>query len=108
MVTNGPPYTEEVPLPKVRRSKPDETVAEIARMTKSDPFGNSGEREIGEKVSHQSNVPGQMVQTPIEKTVESRIGVTSDDRLGNRFGPRTETGSVSRSYTQGKQSMLRA
>ena len=45
MVTNGPPYTEGSPLPKISRSKPDEAIAEIARRTKSDPFGNSGEKE---------------------------------------------------------------
>jgi len=108
IVTNGPPYTEGSPLPKISRSKPDEAIAEIARRTKSDPFGNSGEREIGERVSNLSKIPDQMTQTPVEKTVESRTGVTSDDRLGDQFGPRTETGSVSRSYIQGKQSMLRA
>jgi len=108
MVTNGPPYTEGSPLPEISRSKPDEAITEIARRTKSDPFGSSGEIEIGEKVSNRSNISGQMVQTPIEKIVESRIGITSDDRLGDRFGPRTKTRSVSRSYTQGKQSMLRA
>jgi len=99
MVTNGPPNTERVPLPKVSRSKPDGTVAEIAHGTKSDPFGNSREREIGERVSNLSNIPGQTTQTPIEKTVESRTGVPSDDRLGDWFGPRTKTGSVARSYT---------
>ena len=108
MVTNGPPYIEEIPLPKVSCSKPDETIAEIACRTKSDSFGNYGEREIGERVSNLSNVPGQTAQTPVEKTVESRIEVTSDDRLGDRFDPITETGSVSRSYTQGKQSMLKS
>jgi len=50
MVINGPPYTEEVPLPKVRCSKPDGTVAKIARRTKSDLFGNPGKRETGEKI----------------------------------------------------------
>jgi len=108
MVINGPPYTEGVPLPKVSRSKPDGTIAEIAHKTKSDPFGNSGERETGEKVSNLSSIPSQMAQTPVEKTVESRTGVPSDDRLGDRFGPWIETRSVSRSYTQGKQSMPRA
>jgi len=108
MVTNGPPYIEGSPLPKVSCSKPDEVVVEITRRTKFDPFGNSGKREIGERVSNLSNIPSQTVQTPVEKTVESRTGITSDDRLGDRFGPQTETGSVSRSYTQGKQSMLSA
>ncbi|XP_068473985.1 uncharacterized protein [Phaseolus vulgaris] len=91
MVTNGLPYTEEVHLPKVSRSKPDETVAEIARRTKSDSFGNSGKRETGEKVSNLSNIPGQTGQTPVEKILESRTGVPSDDRLGDRLGPQTET-----------------
>jgi len=95
-------------LPKVSRPKPGGTVAEITRGTKYDLFGNSGEREIGERVSNLSNISGQKVQVPVEKTVESRTGVTSDDRLGDQFGPRTKTGSVSRSYTQGKQSMLKA
>jgi len=108
MVVSGLPYTERAPLPEVSRPKPDRLVAEIARGTKSDPFGNFGEREIGKRVSYLSNIPDQRVQIPIEKTVESRTGSTSQDRLGNRFGPRTKTGSVSRSYTQGKQSMLRA
>jgi len=99
MVANGPPYTERVPLPKVSRPKPSGTVAEITRRTKSDLFGNSGEREIGERVSNLSTIPDQTAQAPVEKTVESRTGVTSDDRLGDRFGPRTKTGSVSRSYT---------
>jgi len=108
MVTNGPPYTEGSPLPKISRSKPDEVVAKITRRTKSDPFGSSGGREIGEKVSNRSNIPDQTVRTPVEKTVESKIGITSEDRLGGRLGPRTKTRSVSRSYTQGEQSMLRA
>ena len=109
MVTNGrPPYTEGSPLPKISCSKPDEAITEIACRTKFDPFGKSGEREIEERVSNLSHIPGQTAQTPVEKTVESRTGVTSDDRLGDRFGPRTETGSVSRSCTQGKLSMLRA
>ena len=46
MVTSGPPYTEEVPLPRFNHAKPDRTVAEIARETKSDLFGNLGKREI--------------------------------------------------------------
>ena len=50
MVTNGPSYIERIPLPKFSRSKPDEAVAEIACRTKSDPFGNSGDREIGENL----------------------------------------------------------
>ena len=108
MVTNGPPYTEGSPLPETSHSKPDEAIAEIARRAKSDPFGNSGKREIGERASNPSDIPGQTAQTPVEKTVEFRTGIINDDRLGDRFGPRTKTGSVSRSYTQGKQSMLRA
>jgi len=108
MVANGPPYTERAPLPKVTRSKPGGTVVEIARGTKSDPFGNSGERDVGERVSNLSNIPGQTAQAPVEKNVEARTGVTSDDRLGDWFSPRTKTGSVSKSYTQGNQSMLRA
>jgi len=107
MVASGPPYTEEIPLPKVSRANPNRTMAEIACITKSDSFGNPGEREIGEKNSDLSNVPGQRTQNPVERIVESRIGVPSDDRLGDRFSPRTETGSVSKSYTQGKQSMPR-
>jgi len=102
MVTNGPPYTEGVPLPKVSRAKPDRTIVEIARWTKSDPFGNPGEREIREKDSNLSNVPSQTAHNPVEEIVESRTGVPSDDRLGDRVGPQTEIGSVSRSYTQGK------
>jgi len=108
MVTNGPPYTEGSPLPETKRSKPGEAIVEIARRAKSDPFGNSGEREIGERTSNPSVILGRTVQTTVEKTVESRTGTTSDDRLRDRFGPRTKTGSVSRSYTQGKLSMLRA
>jgi len=108
MVTNGPPYTKESPLPKINHSKPDEAVAEIACRTKSDLFGTSGDRKIGERISNLSNIPGQTAQAPVEKTVESRTGITSDDRLGDRFDPRTKTGSVLRSYTQGKKSMLRA
>jgi len=107
MVTNGPPYTEGVPLPKVSHAKPDRTIAGIARITKSDPLGNPVEREIRKKDSNLSNVPGQTGQTPVEKIVESRTEVPSDDRPGDRFGPRTETRSVSRSYPQGKQSMPR-
>ena len=108
MVTNGSPYTEGSPLPETSCSKPDEAIAEIARRAKSDPFGNSGEREIGERTSNPSVILGQTAKTPIEKTVESRTRTTSDDRLGDQFGPRTKTRSISRSYTQGKQSMLRA
>jgi len=108
MVTNGPPYVEKFPLPKVRRAKPDKTIAGIACKTKSDPFGNPGEREIGEKDSNLGNIPGQMARTPVEKTIESRVGVPSDDRLGDRSIPRTDTRLVSRPHTQGKQSMPRA
>jgi len=79
MVTNGPPYIERIPLPEISRSKPDEAVAEIARRTKYDPFGSYGEREIGEKVSNRSNILGQTTRTPVEKTVDSRTGITSDD-----------------------------
>ena len=70
MVTNGPPYIEGSPLPKVSCSKPDEVVVEITRRTKFDPFGNSGKREIGEKVSKLSNIPNQTTQNPVEKIVE--------------------------------------
>jgi len=108
MVTNGPPYIERMPLSNISCSKPDEAIAEIARKTKSDAFGNPGEREIAERISNLSNIPGQTVQVSVEKIVESRTGITSDDRLGDRFGPRTKARSVSRSYAQGKQSMLRA
>ena len=90
MVTNGPPYIERIPLPKISRSIPDEAIAEIARMTKFDPFGNPGEREIGERMSNLRNVPSQMVHALVEKTMESGTGITSDDRLGDRFGPRTK------------------
>ena len=75
---------ESYHLPKVSCSKPDRTVAEITRKTKSDPFGNSGEREIGEKVSNLSNIPSQTAQTSVKKTVESRTEVPSEDRLGYR------------------------
>jgi len=60
MVTNGPPYTEGSPLPKISHSKPDEAVEEIAHKTKSNPFGNSRDREIGERIPNRSNIPGQM------------------------------------------------
>ena len=88
MVTNGPPYTEGVPPPRVSHAKPDRTIVGIARKTKSDPFGNPGKGEIGEKDSNLSNIPSQTTQTPVEKTVESRTGVPSDDRLG--IGPTLE------------------
>jgi len=64
MVTTRPPYTEEVPLPEVSRTKPAWTVAEIARgkiarESKSDPCGNPGERETRGKVSKLSGAPDQ-------------------------------------------------
>jgi len=73
MVTSGPPYTKEVPLPEVSRAEPDRIVAEIACGTKSDPFDNLGKREIGEKVSKLSNIPGQTAQGLVEKIVEYRL-----------------------------------
>ena len=73
MVTSGPPYTEEVPLPGVSRVEPDKTIAEIARGIKSDPFGNLGKREIGEKVSKLSNILSQTAQGLVEKIVECRL-----------------------------------
>jgi len=79
MVTNGPLYTEGSPLPETSRSKPDEAIAEIARRAKSDLFGNSGEREVGERTNNPSDIPGPTAQALVEKTVESKIGTTSDD-----------------------------
>ena len=108
MVASGPPYIERAPFHEVSRPKTDGHVAEIARKTKSDPFGNSEDREIGERVSNLSNAPGQTEQAPVEKIVESRTGIINDDRLGDRFDPRTKAWSVSSSYAQGKQNMLRA
>ena len=67
MVTSGPPYTEEVPLPEVSRAEPDRIVAEIACGTKSDPFGNPGEREIGGKDSKLNDTPSQTAQSLVEK-----------------------------------------
>jgi len=95
-------------LPEVNCPEPGGSVAEIACGTKSDSFGNSEKREIGERVSNSSNIPSQTEQALVEKIVVSRIGTTIEDRLDNRFGPRTKAGSVSRSYAQEKQSMLRA
>jgi len=67
MVTTRPPYTKEVPLPEVSRTKPALTVAEIARgkiarEIRSDPFGNLGEREIGGEVSKPSDALDQTTQ----------------------------------------------
>jgi len=59
--------------------KLDEAIAEIARRTKSNPFGNPREREIGERISNLRNVPDQTVQAPVEKTLETETGITSDD-----------------------------
>jgi len=90
MVASGPPYTEEIPLPKVSRAKPDRTMAKIAHRTKSDPFGNPGEREIGEKDSNLSDIPGQTTQNLVEKIVESRLKprypVMIDQAIGSAFG----------------------
>lgn len=58
MVTSGPPYTEEVPLPGVSRVEPDKTIAEIAR---------------GIKVSKLSNILSQTAQGLVEKIVECRL-----------------------------------
>ena len=85
------------PYPEVSRPKPGGPVAEIARGTKFDLFGNSRKKEIGERVSNLNNTLEQTAQTPVEKIVESRTETTSEDRLDNRFGPRTKAGSVSRS-----------
>jgi len=78
MVTTRPPYTKEVPLPEVSRTKPARTVVEIARgkiaqESIHDPFGDSGERETGGKVSKISDTPGQMAQSLVEKIVEYKL-----------------------------------
>jgi len=57
MVTNGPPYTEGNPLPKISRSKPDEAVAEIARRTKFDSFGSSGKERLERKSPTEATSP---------------------------------------------------
>jgi len=78
MVTSGPPYTEEVPLPEVSRVEPVRTVVEtacgkIVREIRSDSFGNLGERETGGKVSKLSDIPGQTAQSLVEKIVEYKL-----------------------------------
>jgi len=62
MVASGPPYIERAPLPEVSHPKPSGSVTETACGTKSDSFGNSGDRKIGERIPNLSNILGQTAQ----------------------------------------------
>jgi len=67
MVTKRSPYTEEVAQPEVNCTEIAWTKAEIApekiaRESRSNPFGDPGEREIGGKVSNLSNTLDQTAQ----------------------------------------------